>query len=155
MVWYKGQESWLESDFTCGQQCRQKMTNIAWIRISSIWRLYRVRHYRSSHRRCSVRKVLFLDRKIHGKTPVPVSSLIKLQASACNFIKKRLWNRYFPVNIAWFLRTPFLQNTTERLLLILGWHLYSGRIFPHSDWIRRDTAYLYVFSVNDGKYGPE
>ena len=73
---------------------------------------------------------MFLDRKIHRKTPVPVSSLIKLQASACNFIKKRLWPRCFPMNFAWFLRTPILQNTTERLLLILGWHSYSGSYFP-------------------------
>ena len=29
------------------------------------------------------------------------------------------------------------------------------RIFPHSDWIRRDTKYLSVFSPNAGKYGPE
>ena len=31
--------------------------------------------------------------------------------------KKRLWYRYFPVNFAKFLRTPFLQNTSGRLLL--------------------------------------
>ena len=34
---------------------------------------------------------------------------------------------------------------------------YSGpdfsRIFPHSDWIRRDTPYLSVFSPNAGKSG--
>ena len=29
------------------------------------------------------------------------------------------------------------------------------RIFPHSDWIRRDTSYLSIFSPNAGKYGPE
>ena len=29
------------------------------------------------------------------------------------------------------------------------------RIFPHSDWIGRDTPYLSVFSPNAGKYGPE
>ena len=28
-------------------------------------------------------------------------------------------------------------------------------IFPHSDWIRRDILYLYVFGPNEGKYGPE
>ena len=32
---------------------------------------------------------------------------------------------------------------------------YSGphffRIFPHSDWIRRDTEYLFVFGPNAGK----
>ena len=29
------------------------------------------------------------------------------------------------------------------------------RIFPHPDWIRRDTEYLSVFSSNGVKYGPE
>ena len=29
------------------------------------------------------------------------------------------------------------------------------RIFPHSDWTRRDTEYLSVFSPNAGKYEPE
>ena len=28
-------------------------------------------------------------------------------------------------------------------------------IFPHSDWIPRDTSYLSVFSPNAGKYGRE
>ena len=28
-------------------------------------------------------------------------------------------------------------------------------IFLHSDWIRRDTPYLSLFSPNAGKYGPE
>ena len=36
-------------------------------------------------------------------------------------LKKRLWHRCFPVNFAKFLRTPFLQNTSGRLLLtVLG-----------------------------------
>ena len=32
---------------------------------------------------------------------------------------------------------------------------FRVRIFPRSDWIRRDTLYLSVFSLNVGKYGPE
>ena len=32
-------------------------------------------------------------------------------------LKKRLWHGCFPVNFAKFLRTPFLQNTSGRLLL--------------------------------------
>ena len=32
-------------------------------------------------------------------------------------LKKRLWNTCFPVNFAKFPRTPFLQNTSGRLLL--------------------------------------
>ena len=33
-------------------------------------------------------------------------------------LKKRLWHRFFPVNFAKFLRTPFLKNTSGRLLLL-------------------------------------
>ena len=32
-------------------------------------------------------------------------------------LKKSLWHRCFPINFAKFLRTPFLQNTSGRLLL--------------------------------------
>ena len=35
---------------------------------------------------------------------------------ACNFIKKRLQRKFFPVNIAKFLRTPILENICEQLL---------------------------------------
>ena len=42
-------------------------------------------------------------------------------------LKKRLWHRCFPANFAKFSRTPFLQNTSGRLLLcfsiITSWHL--------------------------------
>ena len=37
----------------------------------------------------------------------------------CNFIKKRLQHRCFPVNIAKFLRTAILNNICERQLLYL------------------------------------
>ena len=40
--------------------------------------------------------------KIHKKRPVPL---------------KRPWHSCFPVNFAKYLRTPFLQNTSGRLLL--------------------------------------
>ena len=36
---------------------------------------------------------------------------------SATLLKKRLWHRCFPVNFAKFLRTPFLQNTSGRLLL--------------------------------------
>ena len=32
-------------------------------------------------------------------------------------LKKSLWHRCLPVNFAKFLRTPFLKNTSEQLLL--------------------------------------
>ena len=38
-------------------------------------------------------------------------------ASVSFLIKKGLWHRCFPVNFAKYLRTPFLKNTSGRLLL--------------------------------------
>ena len=35
----------------------------------------------------------------------------------CNFIRKRLQHRRFPVNFAKFLKTPILKSICERLLL--------------------------------------
>ena len=46
-------------------------------------------------------------RKIRSKTSVPESLCLS---------KKRLWHKCFTVNFAKFLRTPFLQNTSGRLL---------------------------------------
>ena len=54
------------------------------------------------------------SRKIHGKTPVLESLLIKLRSQACNFIKKTLQHWCFPANFEKFLRTPFLKNTFGR-----------------------------------------
>ena len=33
--------------------------------------------------------------------------------------------------------------------------VFVVRIFPNSDWIRKDTPYLSIFNPNAGKYGPE
>ena len=53
---------------------------------------------------------LFLN-KVEGLSPSTLS-------------KKWLWHRCFPVNFAKFLRTPFLQNTSGRLvLLVKDWDL--------------------------------
>ena len=47
-------------------------------------------------------------RNIHSETPVLDSHFNKVTGQkACNFIKKRLQERLFPVNIAKFLRTAF------------------------------------------------
>ena len=60
--------------------------------------------------------------KIHRKKLVLEFFSVKLQALACNFIKKRLQHRYFLVNFAKFLRVTFLQKSYKRLLLaIIFW----------------------------------
>ena len=43
----------------------------------------------------------------------------KVAGLACNFIKKRLWHRCFPVNFVKFLRTPFFIEHLWWLLLSL------------------------------------
>ena len=39
---------------------------------------------------------------------------------AATLLKKKFWQRYFPVIFEKFLRTPFLQNTSGQLLLKSG-----------------------------------
>ena len=60
-----------------------------------------------------IQKQSFADifRNVHRKTSVLESFCSKYgELKACNFIKKRLQHRCFPVKFAKFLRTPFLQN---------------------------------------------
>ena len=57
-------------------------------------------------------------RNIHRNTPVSESLFdIVVDLEACNFIKKRLQDRCFSVNIMEFLKIPILKNTCEQLLL--------------------------------------
>ena len=65
-----------------------------------------------------------------------VSFLIKLQAEPATLLKKRLWHRCFPVNFVKFLRTPFLQNTSRRLLVDLLQNLVKFlKSFKVNNWI--------------------
>ena len=69
------------------------------------------RFARSSHWRCSIKKVfLEISQNSQENTSTRVSFL------SCR-PKKRLWYTGFPVNFVKFLRTPILQNTSGRLLL--------------------------------------
>ena len=102
------------------------MTNVIWLTISLNTNglhtfISPERHDQKQLLEAFCRKKCSLKfRKIHRKTSVPefrVSFLIKLQAAPATLLKKRLWHRCFPVNFLNFLRTPFLQNTSGRLLL--------------------------------------
>ena len=74
---------------------------------------------RSNHRRCSVKKCYKKFRKFHRKTSMLESLFNKVPClQVCNFIKKRLQHRCFPVKFAKFLRTPILKSICERLLCI-------------------------------------
>ena len=55
---------------------------------------------------------------------------------------------------SWYLGVVFSgESNTALEVSVLGVILF--RIFPHSDWMRRDSPYLSVFSPNAGKYGPK
>ena len=52
------------------------------------------------------------------------------------------------------------NRLSAKLITITSWTLsafgvFLVRIFPHLNWIWRDTPYLFVFSPNAEKYGPE
>ena len=84
--------------------------------------------FRSSCRRCSIKKLFW--KKLYSKknTCVGVSFLLKLQAfRPLTVSKKGLQHRYFPVNIGKFIRTPILKSIFERLLLHF-WKLFYENI---------------------------
>ena len=60
---------------------------------------------------------LEISQSSQENTCARVFFLIKLQAKSATLLKKRLWHRCFPANYVKFLKTPFLQNTSGRLLL--------------------------------------
>ena len=82
---------------------------------------------RSSHRRrCFVRKgVLGKLTKFTGKHLSQSHFFNKARPQSATLLKKRLWHRCFSVNFAKLLITPFLQNTSERLLLQMHGTLHS------------------------------
>ena len=77
--------------------------------------------YRSSHRRCSVEKDVLRNFAKFTRKRLCQSLFFDKVAGLrpSTLLKKRLWHRCFPVNVEKFLKTPFLQNTSGRLLLYL------------------------------------
>ena len=58
---------------------------------------------------------------------------------ACNFIlKKKLWYRCFPVNFVEFLRAPFLQNSSGRLVLITVILMNAG------EWLLLEFGIMFI-----------
>ena len=69
---------------------------------------------RSSHRRCSVKKGALKNFAKFTEKKYLCQSLIFNKAVGlrpATLLKKRLWQRCFPMNFAWFLRAPFLENS--------------------------------------------
>ena len=75
--------------------------------------------FRSSHRRCSVRKgVLRIFTKFTGNDLCRGLFFNRVAGHRpAALLKRRLWYRCFPMNFAKFVRTPFSQNTSGPLLL--------------------------------------
>ena len=72
---------------------------------------------RSSHQRCPLKKGAPSNfTKFTGKNPCQSLFFNKV----ATLLKKRFCHRCFPVNFAKFLRTAFLQNTSDWLLLHLS-----------------------------------
>ena len=75
---------------------------------------------------------LEISQNSQENTYARVSFLIKLQNWPVTLFKKRLWHRRFPVNLAKFLRTSFLQNTSGRLRLakqrlLMNWFFFLSQ----------------------------
>ena len=88
------------------------------------------RLFRSSNRRCSVN--VFLEISQNSQKKHLCQSLLFNNVAGLKpetLLKKRLWHRCFSVSFAKFLTTPFLQNTSERLLLFI--YCKSFFLFVH------------------------
>ena len=75
----------------------------------------------------------------HENTCARVYFFTKVAGSLLLFIKKRLWHRFFSVNYAKFLRTPFLQNTSGWLLLRNVFEL-SNKETAKGTWVSAKIA---------------
>ena len=114
--------------------------------------------FRSSHRRCSVKKgVLKKFGNFTGKHLCWSLFLIKLQAQS--LVKKRLQHWRFPVKFAEFLRTSILKNICERLLLFVspqntianssGVFALDEIFFKHHNFIRSNAAISYIYNLKN------
>ena len=90
-----------------------------------------LKRYRSSHQRCSIKRAVLKNFAIFtGKHLCRSRFFVKVVGlQACNFMKKRLWQRCFSPNIVKYLRTPTLKNTYEQLLLKILQHWCFPMIF--------------------------
>ena len=102
------------------------------------------------------------------RTPLVATASVALNlnlkkcAKLCSVMEEHLWISSSSVNPS---------NVSDGILVLILTHFDAGRyelrekypnaeffpvrIFPHLDWIRRDTKYLFVFIPDVGKRGPE
>ena len=76
--------------------------------------------------------------KFTGKHLSQSAFLIMKQAATCNFIKKRLWPRWFPVSFSKFSRKCMFIEHVRWLLLVLFF------LFAHKEWknVCFDTEFI-------------
>ena len=72
-------------------------------------------------------RIICLDKFLLRLVPVSFAIQFCLCVRPAILFKKRTWRKCFPVNFAKYSRTPFLQNTSGRLLL----KFTSGRKVPN------------------------
>ena len=80
--------------------------------------------YRSNHQRCSVKEGVL--RKVFSDL---CQRLYFNKVCSSKAVKKRLWHKCLPFNLAKFLRTPLLQNTSRWLLLLLAFQKQPPEVF--------------------------
>ena len=97
------------------------------ISLQNKWIIY-IAIGRSSHQMYSIIKgVLRNFAKFTGKHLCQSLFFNKVVVlSPVSLLKKRLWQRCFPVNFVKFLRTHFLQKTSRRLLLFIHFFAISS-----------------------------
>ena len=89
----------------------------------------------NSHRRCSVKKSVLRNFAIFTGKYLCASLYLKF-----------FQQRYFPVNVAKFLRTPILKNICERLLLNVAFNSNgSQHMLVKLDEMRRDIIMSYIY----------
>ena len=105
--------------------------------ISSYEMGHLLKSLRSSHQRCSVKKVILRNfAKFTGKHLCQSPFLNKVASyrpKACNFIKKETLVQMFFREFSKFLVTRFLQNTSGRLRLIVVHHSMLRNLRVHEE----------------------
>ena len=105
-------------------------------------------------------------RNVHRKAPMLESLFNKVTCfQACNFIKKNLQYRCFPVNITKFLRTVFFIENLRWLLLNLFdcdescdeewayWRLFHGWQNIFINFTRIHSSFVSTITLLDKVYG--
>ena len=92
-------------------------------------------------------KALFLLKKMFWLYFSPIARSFFFDKVAG--LSLRLWHRCFPVNLANFLRTLFLQNTCGRLLLtILKYNLpWDRKYIPQGPQLARSIIWPWVAGI--------